>query len=348
VDRSAVSVTGTELSVPVDAQVSGTYRVVWSVISQDTHPELGTMTFSVRRPGGVIFAGATAGRPGGPFGGGAARWAAALGTLAHILHFAGFALAFGAFAAVWPNSPAPAGPAPAETPPALWRLTGAGIALMLIAEPLALAAESVAFGVIGGGGDAAVIGAVLDSSFGRVLFQRLAAAVLLWVLAGALRTRALGAAWTVPLLGAGLAFIDGEAAHATSVRPVWWGLTVNAAHLAGMGLWTGALAFFLVTRGAGPWRSPLVHRRVAAAAAVAVATGIVMAAQHLATVGDFTTTPYGRILAVKIGAVAVAGGLGWLGFRSRSPAGLRAREAAAMLVVLVLAAFLILLRPPVP
>jgi putative copper export protein len=188
----------------------------------------------------------------------------------------------------------------------------------------------------------------LDSSFGRVLFQRLAAAVLLWVLAGALRTGALRAAWTVPLLGAGLAFIDGEAAHATAVRPVWWGLTVNAAHLAAMGLWAGSLAFFHVARLAGSPGGPRVHRRVAAAVAVAGATGIVMAAQHLATVADFIATPYGRTLALKIGAAAVAAGLGWLGARSRSPAGLHAREAAAMLAVLILAGLLVLLRPPVP
>jgi hypothetical protein len=49
------------------------------------------------------------------------------------------------------------------------------------------------------------MGAVLDSSFGRVLAQRLAAAILLWVLAGAIRSGALRAAWTVPLLGVALA-----------------------------------------------------------------------------------------------------------------------------------------------
>lgn len=334
-DRGPVGVAGAQVSVPVDARATGTYRVVWSVISPDTHPEFGTMTFSVRRAGGIVAEGApAAGAPG--------TWGIVLGALGHLLHFCGYGLGFGIFAAAWLAG----GP---EAPEPMWRALGLGILLLLAAEPVAFAAESVSLGALGGA-DPAVMGAVLDSSFGRVLAQRLAAAILLWVLAGAIRTGALRAAWPVPLLGVALAFVDGEAAHAAGVRPPWWGLGVNTVHVCAMGLWAGTLAFALLPpplpRSSRGWR---IAARVLAPAAVAgaAATGAVMAFQHLAGLRDFVANPYGRALGVKALVAIAAAGLGWAGVRRSAPRLLR-WEAAALLAVLALAGLLVLMRPPVP
>ena len=337
VDRGAVSVAGPEVRVAVDADSAGTYRAVWSVISPDTHPEFGTTTFSVRRAGGIVAEGT-------PAGGAPAGLGTALGALAHLLHFTGYVLGFGAFAAAWLIGRTRA---PSD---GLWKIVGLGVVLLLLAEPVAFAAESVALGAVGGGADPSVIGAVLDSSFGRVLSQRLAAAILLWVLAGALRSGAMRAAWTVPLLGVGLAFVDGQAAHATGVRPVWWGLGTNTVHLAAMGLWGGTLAFLLLSPPASrPAASRASVQRLATAAGLAaVAAGIVMAFQHLTGFRDLIANPYGRTLAVKVGAVAAAVGLGWFGVRRAPSPRLLAWEAGAMLAVLALAGLLVLLRPPVP
>lgn len=336
VDRGAVSVTGARVGVAVDARAEGTYRVVWSVISPDTHPEFGTMTFSVRQPGGIVAGTAPAtGTPG--------AWGTALGAVAHLLHFAGYALGFGVFAAAWLAGEGGA------APEAVWRALGIGIALLIAAEPVAFAAEALSLGALGGA-DPSVMGAVLDSSFGRVLAQRLAAPILLWVLAGAIRSGALRAAWTVPLLGVALAFIDGEAAHAAGVNPAWWGLGVNAVHVCAMGLWAGTLAFVMLPasapRSSRAWR---ISSRVVAPAAIAAvaATGTVMAFQHLAGLRDLVANPYGRTLAVKVSVVIVAVVLGWLG--ARGPVSRRLRwEAAALLIVLALAGLLVLQRPPVP
>ena len=345
VDRGRASVAGPEVRVAIDARSAGTYRAVWSVVSPDTHPEFGTMTFSVRRAGGVVAEET-------PAGGAPAALGTTLGALAHLLHFTGYVLGFGAFAAAWlaGRPRAPSG-GPAAAPDALWRIVGLGVVLLLLAEPVALAAESVALGAVGGGADPSVIGAVLDSSFGRVLSQRLAAAILLWVLAGALRSGALRAAWTVPLLGACLAFADGQAAHAIGVRPAWWGLAVNTVHLGAMGLWGGTLALVLLSLPAS--RSPAippasVQRLAVIGGVAAVATGIVMAFQHLTGFRDLIANPYGRTLVVKIGAVVVAAGLGWFGVRGAPAPRRLAWEAAAMLAVLALAGLLVLLRPPVP
>jgi copper transport protein len=335
VDDGRVAVDGRVVHVGVDAEAAGTYRAVWSVISRDTHPDFGAMAFSVRRAGGIIASGAAPGAP--------AALGTGLGALAHLLHFTGYALGFGALtAARWTG---------AGVPDTVWRLTGAGTALLLLAEPAAFAAESAALGAFGGGADPAVVGAVLDSSFGRVLSQRLAAAILLWVLAGALRGGALRAWWTVPLLGLSLAVVDGEAAHATGVRPEWWGLAVNTVHLGAMGLWTGTTAFVLLSPDSWAARRPRLRRLAVPAALIAVATGIVMAAQHLTGLSDLAASGYGRTLAVKVGTVVLAGALGWLGVRGAGAP--RARrwtvgEAAAMAAVLALAGLLVLLRPPVP
>jgi methionine-rich copper-binding protein CopC/putative copper export protein len=336
VDQGSVGVAGAAVAVNVEARAPGTYRVVWSVISPDTHPDFGTMAFSVLRPGGVLAEGT-------PAGGGAAVWGTILGALAHLLHFAGYALGFGTLTAAWLAGRADPPSRASGAPDLLWRLTGIGIALLLLAEPIGFAAESVALGAAGGGADPAVVGAVLDSSFGRVLAQRLAAAILLWVLAGALQSGALRAAWTVPLLGAGLAFLDGQAVHASAVRPVWWGLGINAVHVGAMGLWGGTLALALLSRPAAA-----VGRLALAAGIAAVASGVVMAFQHLAGFRDFVANPYGRTLAVKICAVAAAAGLGWFGVRRQAARRLLTWEAAAMLVVFALAGVLVLLRPPVP
>lgn len=344
VDRGTVRVAGAEVRLAVDARSAGTYRAVWSVISPDTHPEFGTMTFSVRRPGGVVAEGT-------PAGGTPAAAGTALGALAHLLHFTGYVLGFGAFAAAWLAGRPGSSGGPAAAPDALWRIVGLGVVLLLVAEPVAFAAESVALGAVGGGADPSVIGAVLDSSFGRVLSQRLAAAILLWVLAGALRSGALRAAWTILLLGACVAFVDGQAAHAIGVRPAWWGLAVNTVHLGAMGLWGGTVALVLLSPSASrsPAIPPASMQRLAVIGGVAAAaTGVVMVFQHLAGFRDLIANPYGRTLAVKIGAVAAAAGLGWFGVR-RAPAPRRlAWEAAAILVVLALAGLLVLLRPPVP
>src|SRR5207253_7394655 len=98
----------------------------------------------------------------------------------------------------------------------------------------------------GGGGplDPEVVWGALDSSFGRVLAQRLGGAVLFWVLIGAARNARAGDTCTTSpalLLGLAVALVDGEAAHAIGTRPPWLGLAVNTLHAAAMGAWVGGV-----------------------------------------------------------------------------------------------------------
>src|SRR5207249_2599329 len=125
----------------------------------------------------------------------------ALQALARWIHFIGLALTFGvvAYGALIKRAGAPL------------RLVGAGLVLLIAAEPVSLIAQlaSLSFD-----GDTAL--AVLGSNFGRLLGLRLGAALLAWTVL------ATGRSWPVLALGAALAALRlrrhrGELALATLV-----------------------------------------------------------------------------------------------------------------------------------
>lgn len=343
---------GTTVSVRVAASEPGTYLVIWRVVATDTHPAQGTFTFSVGRPSRP---------PGGatvPPGRGGSRLGLVLEMLARALHLLGYALSIGVFA-FRQLVLVPLGlTADAHAERRVWRLIGAGVIALLLAEPFALMAQTVS---LSGGAaawfDLELVGGVLDSSFGRVLAQRFGAAVLLWALVGAVRNahvREVRTAWIVLLLGAAVALVDGEAAHAIGIRPAWLGLGLNTLHEGAMGLWVGALVGLL-----GVWQLPGVtvrHRelttRVARIAVVSLTvltiTGTVMALQHLTGLSDLTTAAYGRTLGVKLGVLvailllAMAAGRVPLDRRPRW----WARELALLFTVITLAGLLVSVAPP--
>jgi copper transport protein len=353
VEVGPAQVSGAEVSVKVNAVEPGTYLVIWRVVATDTHPAQGTFPFSVTRPSSPP--GGAAAPAGGPAG---SALGVVLQMLARALHLAGFALSVGVFAfrqmVLVPRSLT----VDAQTERSVWRLIGAGVLALLIAEPVALLAQTVSLNAAGGGPfDPEVVGGALDSSFGRVLAQRLGAAVLLWVLAGAVRNahvRDVRTAWLVLGLGAAVALIDGEAAHAVGTRPAWLGLGINLLHEGAMALWVGALLGLL-----GVWRLPgvavrrlefvpPVARIAATSLAVLIITGIAMALQHLTGLRDLPDTPYGRTLAAKLvvlGAVLLLAAVA-----ARASLDLRprwwAREAALLFGALTVAGLLVSLAPP--
>jgi len=180
-DSGAVAASGSRLSVAVAAAGEGTYVVAWQVIAADTHPSRGSFLFSVGHTSQPALVAPAA----GPLGAGlevAARW----------LHFAGFALGFGAIAftvLVLPSS-------------RVERLAGLGVVLLLAAEPLALVAQAASFSP-GAAVDPSALQDTLASPFGRLLGLRLAAALLLWALlgAGAVALAAAGALWAAGMAG---------------------------------------------------------------------------------------------------------------------------------------------------
>ncbi len=364
VDRAVIRLEGSQMAVAIDAAAAGTYLVTWRVVSRDTHPARGAFAFSVghasRPPGGGLAAGGAGARSG-------TSWMdLALQALARAMHFAGYALGFGAFAfQVLVLSPLAPGAGAAER--RVWRLVSAGVVLLLAAEPLALLAQTSSLGE-GSAFDAEVIGGALESSFGRVLAQRLGAALLLWVLLGLStgpgrrgRGGSIRADATVAILGVALAFIDGEAAHAPGARPVWVGMGANTLHVAAMGAWAGGVAallsvWWLPEMAGSPHEGGQARGEVAARAGrvfaaslgVLAVTGTVMAVQHLGGPFEVLTNGYGRTLGVKLVMICVAMLLALAAMRVSLAK--RGRwwgwETGALTAVLALAGLLVSLPPP--
>ena len=312
---ASARVRGDELSVGLAGTLEGTYAVVWTVVASDTHPSRGEFTFSVghvspvRAPGfGTSDVGLSS-----PMG-------LVLQALGRWMHFAGFALGFGSVTyALFV----------ARDPRAL-RLAGAGVALLLIAEPLSLFAQTGSLDPAQTFDGDALTGA-LASPFGRVLGLRIAAALSLWTVIGALR-QAPRLRWAVPMLGLALALVDATAAHATPALPPVLGLALNASHVAAMGMWLGGLAAFAIAP------SGAFGRVAAWSAGLLVTSGAALALLHFATPLELLTTAYGASLLVKLPLVAITLVLAWRGRRRW--------ELAVLACVVAAASVLISLPPP--
>lgn len=306
---------GTRLAVHLIAGGEGTYAVIWTVIASDTHPSRGELTFSVGHASPTKAPG---------FGAGDVGLVSVLGlflqALGRWLHFAGFALGFGA--AIFTLFGA------ADRRPL--RLASLGVALMLVAEPLALLAQTASIDPAQTfDGDA--LTSALASPFGRLLGLRVAAALLLWAVLGALG-QAPRLRWAIPALGLALAVADATAAHATTSLRQPLGLALNALHVSAMVVWLGGLAAFLIAPVGG-------FGRVAAwSTGLLIASGAALAVLHFANPLQTMTTAYGGVLLVKLVLVAPALYLAW---RAR-----HRRELAALALVLATAAVLVSLPPP--
>src|SRR5262249_39425408 len=239
ISRGRAREVNSTLSVEVADGGQGTYTVTWRAVARDTHPTSGTYTFDV---GHASASPTEAGSVGllSPAG-------VALVTLAGWLHFVGFALGFGslAFGVVVLGS---------AHEPALLRLCGAGIVLLLVAVPMALVGQAASLGGLDQL-DAQTLIDVLGSPFGLVLALRAGAALRLGSRLGAFRLAGPGTAWALGLGGA-LAGVDAASAHALRSLPGWAGwaaLPGNALHEAAMAIWVGGLAALLLTWRGRAW-----------------------------------------------------------------------------------------------
>jgi copper transport protein len=272
----------------------------------------------------------------------AARW----------LHLVGFALGFGPIAFRL-FVLLPLGLNGEGTRRRLWRLTMIGVALLVLAEPLALLAQTASLG--NGLWDTDLAGDALSSSFGRVMAQRLGAAAVVWLLAGVVRAGAAWAEWLVVITGMALAVADGQASHAVSSGPLLVGLAANAVHIAAMAVWVGGLVALLAVWNlpdAAPIRGQ-ISRSFADVALICLLgiglSGLVMAVNHLGDLRDLYRSSYGRALAGKTALLAVALGLAWIG--GRRGTGRRERmwgaEVFILSCVLALASVMVSTAPPV-
>jgi copper transport protein len=333
---------GLEMWAAVQVSAPGTYLVIWQVISLDTHPERGRITFSLGQESAV---------PGSPGFGPVSTLGLALQVLGRWLHLIGFALAFGpvAFRLL---VLAPLGLGGTLSRRVLWRISGMGIVLLLAAEPVALLGQTASLS--NGLWDTDLAGEALSSSFGRVLAQRLGAAAALWMLVGVVRAGAARAEWLMLALGVALAFADGQASHAVSSGPLFVGLLASAGHELAMVLWAGGLVSLLVVwnlADVAPCRGQVFRAfgEIAVLCLLALGvTGLVMALLHLRAPRDLLDADYGRALTLKTVLLGAALALTWQGSRPRRAARetIWRVELLAMGGILALASAMVSLAPP--
>jgi len=344
VERGPARASGRDVSVDVEAAEHGTYVVSWRVVSGDAQSEQGRFAFSVGRPTATPALVAGVGRTASGSG-------FVLAAMGRALHFLGYALGFGSLAFRWLVLRPLGAPRVAALDRALWRLTRLGVAALLLAEALVVLGHALRLGITG---DADVLADVLESRVGLVTGQRFGVGLTLWAMLTTLET---GSSITLKLglvLGIALAVIDGQAVHAVSVRPLAAGLVTNALHVAAMGTWVGVVIALLVAwrvAGVATLRGAIAKRagRVATIAVlVAVGSGALLSFQHLTGTGDLATTYYGRLIVAKLAALIVVLGLAMAARRvGGAPEPWWRGELAALVALLLLAAALVSLPPPV-
>jgi copper transport protein len=354
---AAVAGNGAKVTVRLrPATLQGTYTVSWRVISADSHPVAGAITFSV-------------GHPSRPAAVAAARTSMVVSVVfavARFLAFAGFALLVGVVAFCCYGYPG--------------GIAVRGLRLLIVAGWAALAAGTFSSLVLEGPyGTGAGLGALvrpevlhqtLGTTYGKALTVRIwmvgaLPALLAYGLSrlnaatrtgravfggiGAVTAAAIAATWSV----------GGHAA--TGSQPA---LTVSAdiVHLCAMGLWLGGLAAVAITVRARPGVADaaggVARFSTVAVGSVAVlaVTGLYQAWLRVQTPRALLVTPYGVMLIVKVTLVFTVLCVAFFSrrtLRRREVAGVVPRrlgrlvavEAAGTVAVVAVTALLVALEP---
>ncbi|MBI4259504.1 MAG: copper resistance protein CopC/CopD, partial [Actinobacteria bacterium] len=309
-----------ELRAALTGSVTGVYRVEWVTVSTvDGHTLRGSFRFGVGVDPGPGAEGATG------FGPGTGDLAVAL---LRAVEYSGLLIALGLLLLERLARRRPTLPWAARSPRAALLLALAGGVGVVLGEAL-LAAPRPSI--------AALASYLTTGLPGAARVLRLVAEVLAVLLAS--RRRLVG--W--PVLAAVVALAS--AGHAAAVRPLWWGIWVDALHLVAAGLWAGGIVALAVVRPPAGWREgqgrALLDRFTPVAFIaflLTVGAGTLRGTQELTAFADLYTTSYGAVLSFKVLGVAAMAPLSLLAWRR--VVGSMRLEAVAALVVIGAAALL--------
>ncbi|EHR53601.1 putative copper export protein [Saccharomonospora marina XMU15] len=288
------------VSVTLPSLRRGTHTVSYRVVSADTHPVRGALSFSV----GQVTGGASE-QPTGQSGG--------AGTQATVLYggtrwvtFAGLALLVGTafFAAVcWPGGAARTG---------VRRLLWVGLASLGVATVGALPAYTAYTG--------GSLGSTLSSRMGVLLLVRLGMLALLSAALYYLGRRAptteypasaAARAGAVLAVGTALALTVSLGNHSATGGQVALAVPMDTVHLLAMAVWLGGLvALLAVLLRSGDVLGmrvamPRFSRLALVCVAVLTATGAYQAWRQVGSPSALLSTTYGGVLVTKIGVIAV-------------------------------------------
>lgn len=274
---------------------------------------------------------------------------------------------------VIPRLGGPGAPLARETLDGVRRVALGALLLVFVAMFSRLAAESVALqGPERAYGVDALRALVMQTAWGHGWLVGLAG-VAVGALGLALAGRAMPGAWLVALIGGALLCVSPAlTGHAVAGDAPGVAVPTDALHVAGAGVWMGSLLMLALVglptaaRGESPDGSRGARARVLVtafspialgAAAVVVVTGLVSAWLRLGSFGALWGSDYGRVLLLKLCAVAALVGFGAYNWRVMTPAlgddaslqRIRRSAAAELLIaVVILAITAILIATPLP
>ncbi|MFE7899453.1 copper resistance CopC/CopD family protein [Streptomyces sp. NPDC057424] len=285
-----------------DGLKQGTYTVSWRVLSADSHAVSGAFTFSVGAPSQT---------PAAPTGERAVDPAVEVlyGIGRHVA-YTGLALLIGIAVFIQVCRPGATAARVVRGPflAGWWALVSSALALLLVRGPYASGDGPT------GMFDPKLLWSTVDSRAGIALLVRLALLLLVALLlrhgpSGWKTGRGTAAAGGA--LALGLAATWAAAGHASAGIQVPVAMVSSVLHLLAMAVWLGGLTALLTVLFRAPADDPLPSVAVArfsrlalASVAVLAATGVYQSWRGLGS-WDAFTTPYGRLLAVKTGAVVL-------------------------------------------
>lgn len=309
-----------EIRVPLATSVPGVYEVEWKTVSPvDGHTLRGRFRFGVGTAPGEGAEGETGFAP---------QRSDLLIAVARTVEYAAVLLSLGMLLL---------GRLARRDPPLAWVRPGlpAALGVALAGGLVVVTGEALAAAASPSPG--AVASYLTSGLAGTARLVRVAAETL------ALATALLGGRATLSLAASVVALA--AAGHAAAVRPRWWGVGVDAAHLASAGLWAGGILALAALRPPGGWRGEEARRLLdrfspvaVTAFLVTVGTGILRGTQELARLADLVTTSYGQVLSAKVVGVVAMVPLSVLAWRrlARTPR----LEAGVALFVVAAAALL--------
>lgn len=337
VDRGEPIASGAELIIPLEAVTArGTYLVSFRVISADSHPVPGAVTFSVGAPSQAPTLGADDGPDDT-----AASIAMSVGKY---VGYAGLVLAVGAavgLALFWPQR---------LDRTAVGRLLWAGLGLVTLGT---LTTLWVQVPYTTGAGlldlDTAALRDVLGSTYGAAHVVRLGVLVAVAILLRPLREGR--ATRTDLIMLGGLAAVGlgtwPFAGHPLASPLPAVSIAVDTVHLAAISFWAGGLvvlAGFLLRLADDQELDailPVWSRWATLAVTWMALAGLVLAVIEVGSIDALLGTTYGRLLLVKVGLVAAVTGIAaysrHLVRRRLAPARPRALRVAVLGEALVLA-----------
>jgi copper transport protein len=283
---------------------NGTYVVAWRVVSADSHPVSGAVSFSIGSPSAVLF----------KTGGSSSAVVRVIDAVGRGLAFFGLAVALGGAVVLLALLPGGGGGARGR------RFFRFGIGALLLGTVVVVLMQ----GPYATGGSITSLFSSLSFTLGTRFGDFLLIRLLLAVGFGALVLR--GMRVPAAVCGVALLFTWTLTDHSQTGVQTWLGVPAGTVHLASVALWFGGLlAVLALDDGVLAAR---FSRLALPTFGVLAVTGVYLAYRQSGALGAFPHTVFGRLLLIKTGIVVGVLALAWFSRRAVQRGGSPRRTVA--------------------